>query len=75
MTESGSVSDSNLPALVARVEGLMDDVQAWLAASEAQARRSGDRQAAQNWQQRQLRLCAYRQGLITMLNEDANPPA
>jgi hypothetical protein len=75
VTESRSVSDSNLPALVARVEGLMDDVQAWLAASEAQARRSGDRQAAQNWQQRQLRLRAYRQGLITMLNEDANPPA
>jgi hypothetical protein len=75
VVESGPVPESNLPRLLARVEGLMDDVQAWLTAREAQARGSGDRQAAQSWQQRQLRLRAYRQGLITMLNEESDPPA
>lgn len=75
MLESGAVPESNLPRLLARVEGLMDDLQVWLTAREAQARRSGDRQGAENWQQRQLRLRAYRQGLITMLNEESDPPA
>jgi hypothetical protein len=69
------VPDSSLPALLNRVDHLMDDLQAWLADREAQARTRGDRQDAQSWQQRRLRLRAYRQGLLTLLNEESDPPA
>jgi hypothetical protein len=68
------VSETNLPGLLTRVESLMDDLQAWLVEREAQARTRGDRQAAQSWQQRRLRLRAYRQGLVTLLHEDSSEP-
>ena len=68
------MSEPNLPGLLTRVERLMDDLQAWLVEREAQARTRGDRQAAQSWQQRRLRLRAYRQGLVTLLHEDSSEP-
>lgn len=53
----------------------MDDLHQWAADQEAQARQSGDRQAAQTWGQRRLRLRAYRQGLMSMLGRgDTQPP-
>jgi hypothetical protein len=68
------VAESSLPELLTRVESVMDDVQAWLDEREVQARRGGDRQAAQSWQQRRFRLRAYRQGLVSMLSEEIDPP-
>jgi hypothetical protein len=65
---------NSLTDLLARVQNLMDDLQAFLSEQEAQARRGGDRQAAQTWQQRRLRLRAYRQGLLAMLDEELEPP-
>ena len=69
------VPDRDLPDLLARVDRLLDDVQTWLVDREAQARTRGERQVAQSWQQRRLRLRAYRQGLVSLLNEESEPPA
>jgi hypothetical protein len=63
-----------LTELVTRVERVMDDLQDWLVEQENTARSNGDRQAAQRWSQRRLRLRAHRQGLLTMLTEDSEPP-
>jgi hypothetical protein len=59
--------------IVGRVEGLMEDLQAWLAQREDGARSSGDRERAERWRQRRVRLRAYRQGLVTLLSEEHEP--
>jgi hypothetical protein len=65
--------EDDVGRILDRVEGLMDDLQAWLIEREDDARSSGDRDAAQRWRQRRLRLRAYRQGLVTIVNEETQP--
>jgi hypothetical protein len=65
-----AMPNEDLVRIVGRVEGLMEDLQSWLIQREDDARTSGDREGAHRWRQRRVRLRAYRQGLVTLLNEE-----
>ena len=64
------VEEEELVDIARRIEQLMDQLDSWLRAREADAQAAADYERVQRWRRRRWRLKAHRQGLMGLLTDD-----